>query len=67
MNEIILAKLGELVLKGLNRRTFEDKLIGNVQRRLRECGGSFRAYTKQSTLYIEPCPISAIWTRRGTP
>ena len=26
MNEIILLKLGEVVLKGLNRRTFEDKL-----------------------------------------
>ncbi len=26
MNEIILLKLGELVLKGLNRRSFEDKL-----------------------------------------
>ena len=31
MNEMILLKLGELVLKGLNRRTFEDKLIANAQ------------------------------------
>lgn len=53
MNEIILVKLGELVLKGLNRRSFEDKLIANTQRRLRSFGG-FRVYTKQSTMYVEP-------------
>lgn len=53
MDEIILLKLGEIVLKGLNRRRFEDKLIGNAQRRLRPFG-KFRVYTKQSTLYVEP-------------
>jgi len=26
MQEVILVKLGEIVLKGLNRRTFEDRL-----------------------------------------
>ena len=35
MNEIILLKLGEMVLKGLNRRSFEDKLQANLHRRLR--------------------------------
>ena len=34
MNEIILLKLGEVVLKGLNRRSFEDKLNANIRRRL---------------------------------
>ena len=34
MNEMILLKLGELVLKGLNRRSFEDKLQANIHRRL---------------------------------
>ena len=34
MNEIILLKLGEVVLKGLNRRSFEDKLLSNIRRRL---------------------------------
>jgi len=53
MDEIILLKLGELVLKGLNRRSFEDKLIANAQRRLRPLG-EFRVYTKQSTMYVEP-------------
>ncbi len=53
MNEMILLKLGELVLKGLNRRSFEDKLMANARRRLRPYG-DFRVYTKQSTMYVEP-------------
>lgn len=51
--EIFLLKLGEVVLKGLNRRTFEDKLVNNVRRRVRHCG-SFNVYTRQSTIYVEP-------------
>ena len=53
MREMILCKLGEVVLKGLNRRSFEDKLIGNLRRRTAKCG-SFRIYSKQSTIYVEP-------------
>ena len=53
MNEIILLKLGEVVLKGLNRRTFEDKLLANIRRRLQHCG-DFHVYSKQSTIYVEP-------------
>ena len=53
MNEIILLKLGEVVLKGLNRRSFEDKLTSNIRRRLTHYG-SFRVYSKQSTIYVEP-------------
>ena len=64
MNEIILLKLGELVLKGLNRRSFEDKLIGNARRRLKDLG-KFRVYTKQSTMYVEPaedgCDMDRAW------
>jgi thiamine biosynthesis protein ThiI len=52
-NEIFLLKLGEVVLKGLNRRSFEDKLVNNVRRRLRHCG-SFQVYLRQSTIYVEP-------------
>jgi thiamine biosynthesis protein ThiI len=51
--EMILCKLGEVVLKGLNRRSFEDKLISNLRRRVSKCG-SFRIYSKQSTIYVEP-------------
>lgn len=53
MNEIILLKLGELVLKGLNRRSFEDKLQANIHRRLHPFG-QFKVYTRQSTTYVEP-------------
>ena len=53
MNEIILLKLGEVVLKGLNRRSFEDKLNSNIRRRLQH-HGSFHVYSKQSTIYVEP-------------
>ena len=53
MNEMILLKLGELVLKGLNRRSFEDKLQANIPRRLNDLG-QFRVYTRQSTTYVEP-------------
>lgn len=54
MNEIILLKLGEVVLKGLNRRSFEDKLLSNIRRRLHRCGGKYNVYSKQSTIYVEP-------------
>lgn len=53
INDIILLKLGEIVLKGLNRRSFEQKLMGNIKRRLERIG-KFRTYLMQSTAYIEP-------------
>ncbi len=53
MEELILLKLGELVLKGLNRHTFEDKLLANLRRRLKN-HGAFQIYSKQSTVYVEP-------------
>ncbi len=53
MNEILLLKLGEIVLKGLNRRSFEQKLVGNVRRRLVGLG-NFRVSCMQSTIYVEP-------------
>ena len=53
INDIILLKLGEIVLKGLNRRSFEQKLIGNINRRLSNIG-KFKVYCMQSTIYVEP-------------
>ncbi len=53
MQEILLLKLGEVVLKGLNRNVFEDKLVSNVSRRIRPYG-RFQIYTRQSTIYVEP-------------
>jgi thiamine biosynthesis protein ThiI len=53
MQEMILLKLGELVLKGLNRHTFEEKLVGNIRRRIKKYG-DFNIDSRQSTIYVEP-------------
>lgn len=53
MKEIILIKNGELVLKGLNRNTFEDILVKNIRRRL-QAFGKFEIKRAQSTIYINP-------------
>ena len=51
--EIILLKLGEVVLKGLNRRGFEERLMGNAKRRLQK-HGRFKVTSRQSIVYVEP-------------
>ena len=53
MNEIFLMKLGEIVLKGANKRQFENKLRQNVRRRMRPFG-NFDVYIMQSTVYVVP-------------
>ena len=53
MKEIILAKYGEIALKGDNRNTFEDMLVKNIKRRLKKIG-KFEYWRRQSTIYIEP-------------
>ena len=53
MYEIILCKLGEVVLKGLNRHSFETKLMSNIRRRTQKFG-KFKIYSRQSTIYVEP-------------
>ena len=53
MNDIILLKLGEIVLKGLNRKSFEQKLMSNIRRRLVGLG-RFKVSCMQSTIYVEP-------------
>ena len=52
MKDLILLKLGEIVLKGLNRRSFEQKLMGNIRRRLLGLG-KFKVSCLQSTVYVE--------------
>lgn len=51
--EILLIKNGELALKGLNRRTFEEALMSNLRYRLRR-HGDFLLRRAQSTIFIEP-------------
>ena len=53
MHEIILCKLGEVVLKGLNRHSFEMKLMSNIRRRTQRFG-KWKIYSRQSTIYVEP-------------
>ena len=63
-DELFLLKLGEIVLKGLNRRRFEERLMGNLQRRLYPYG-RFRTYSRQSIVYVEPleesCDLDGAW------
>jgi len=64
MNEIFLMKLGEIVLKGANKRQFENKLRQNVRRRMRPYG-EFDVYIMQSTVYVQPmddnCDVDGAW------
>ena len=64
MNEIFLLKLGEIVLKGSNKRQFENKLRSNVRRRMRPFG-NFAVYLMQSTVYVQPmddeCDVDGAW------
>lgn len=53
MEEMLLLKYGEIALKGLNKKSFEDVLVKNIKRRLRHIG-SFEYTRAQSTLYIKP-------------
>lgn len=58
MKEIVLVKYGEMVLKGLNKRSFEDMLTKNIKRRLKSLG-QFRITSAQSTTYITPLDDNA--------
>ncbi|ADU27178.1 tRNA uracil 4-sulfurtransferase ThiI [Ethanoligenens harbinense] len=53
MQEVILLKYGELILKGLNRPQFEHKLLKRIRSTLRGCG-TFTVTQAQSTVYVEP-------------
>ena len=64
----MLLKQGEMVLKGLNRRGFEEKMMGNAKRRLKKYG-AFKVYTRQSATYVEPqdegCDFEGAWQAMG--
>ena len=53
MNNIILGYLGEVALKGLNKKVFENTLIKNIKTRLENIG-DFKISNAQSTIYVEP-------------
>lgn len=64
-----MLKLGEIVLKGMNRRNFERQLTSNLSRRLRPYG-NFEISMVQSTIYVEPadenCDLERAWEACGT-
>ncbi len=51
MKQIILVKYGEIILKGLNRHTFEDLLIRNIKNSLRPIQSTI--WRAQATIYID--------------
>ena len=53
MKEIILLKEGEIAIKGLNKRSFEDAMVRNIRRRLKRLG-NFAYDRSQSTVAIRP-------------
>lgn len=66
MKEIILLKDGEIVLKGLNRRSFEDVLKKNIRFALKGTG-RYEVTSAQSTIYVRPmsddCDIDEAFER----
>lgn len=52
MKDVLSISLGELVLKGGNRKYFEDKLIKQIIKAVREFGYD-RLYKEQGKIYIE--------------
>ncbi|MCQ2483031.1 MAG: tRNA 4-thiouridine(8) synthase ThiI [Clostridia bacterium] len=52
-SNVILARMGEVTLKGLNRGVFENKLMSNLKYRLKGFG-KLSIFQSQSRLWIEP-------------
>ena len=51
MEKLLLSKVGELALKGLNRKTFESRLLNNIKRKL---GDDLKSIDmRQSAIYME--------------
>ncbi|MBP7401868.1 MAG: tRNA 4-thiouridine(8) synthase ThiI [Clostridia bacterium] len=64
--DIVLARMGEITLKGMNRGRFEHRLIDNISRRLKPLG-AMEIYQTQSRIWIVPSspdiPVEAILER----
>ncbi len=55
--EVLLLKCGEMVLKGLNRRRFEERLLQVLRERLSPCG-RFTICSMQSAVTVTPADES---------
>ncbi len=64
MKEILLCKYGEIVLKGANKRYFEDILCKELRKRAKK-HGNFEISRAQSTIYVKPlddfCDIDSMY------
>lgn len=58
MEQIIMATQGEMVLKGMNRRSFEKVLLKSIKSRLSSLG-EWSIRSAQSAMYIEPTDDTA--------
>ncbi|HLS54261.1 MAG TPA: THUMP domain-containing protein, partial [Tissierellaceae bacterium] len=52
MKKLVSVSLGEIALKGLNRRYFEDRLINQIIRAIKDIGYE-KIYKEQGKIYIE--------------
>lgn len=59
MTEMIMATMGEMSLKGLNRKSFENTLLKTLRKRS-EGLGQWEVTTSQSAIYITPQDEEAI-------
>ena len=59
MREMLMATQGEMALKGLNRKQFENTLLKNIRVRL-DGLGKWKVRASQSTVYIEPDDETAV-------
>ena len=53
MKKVILVRFGEIVLKGLNRGVFEDKLLNNIKRKIKDVG-EVVVTKSQARIIVEP-------------
>lgn len=59
MKNVFLIKYGELAIKGKNRHLFENKLVTNVKRNLKDIG-EFIVTKEQGRIMVEPVDTAAI-------
>jgi len=57
LDRVVLVRYGEIILKGLNRRSFEERLAANIRRAILPLGKA-RVWIAQGRVFIEPQDMS---------
>ncbi|SNS36918.1 thiamine biosynthesis protein ThiI [Anaerovirgula multivorans] len=52
MDRVIIIRYGEIILKGLNKRFFEDKLAKHIRHALKDLG-KLKVYKEHSRIYVD--------------